>query len=250
MSTIYVYDSYFRVKISAITNIQFRMGYDINGTSTAFPGNGFGIRFDTTLKDITAATYTSGGTVTGSSTQTCNAAFVGGTATATIALTGTNTIAGSTAFTAIAGGIGYNSTNPPTQAVLTSGTATCSGTATISATLGSAGSGADTNFAFVSSASGSPETMVATATAPVANTYVKFRIRLLSTSTRAVEFTLYNASGTLTDGPFTICGSGCTATLATTTSGLVPAGNIVTATSGTESFTWDYWKFRAFGLSR
>ena len=78
---------------------------------------------------ITGAEYLSGGTITGSSTQTCNVGtFNGGGsgATATVALTGTNTIAAGTAFTMTAAGSGY--TSIPTTAVLTSGTATCSGT--------------------------------------------------------------------------------------------------------------------------
>ena len=79
--------------------------------------------------NVQSAEYFSGGTITGSSTQTCNVGtFNGGGsgATATVALTGTNTIAAGTAFTMTAAGSGY--TSIPTTAVLTSGTATCSGT--------------------------------------------------------------------------------------------------------------------------
>lgn len=80
--------------------------------------------------------YNTGGTHTGSSTQTCNlASFNGGGsgATATVALTGTNVIASGTAITQTAGGTGY--TSAPTSATLSSGTATCSGTATLQALL-------------------------------------------------------------------------------------------------------------------
>ena len=79
------------------------------------------------------ATYTSGGSFTGSTSQTCNLSFTngGGTgATATVALTGTNAVAGGTALTITAGG--SNFTSRPTSATLSSGTATCSGTATVS----------------------------------------------------------------------------------------------------------------------
>jgi hypothetical protein len=83
---------------------------------------------------VKSATYTSGGTVTGTSGKTCVATFVGGTTdgTATITLTGTNTIAANTAFVITAGGI-YATT--PTTATLSNGTATCSGTATVSAVM-------------------------------------------------------------------------------------------------------------------
>jgi hypothetical protein len=80
---------------------------------------------------ITSGTYTSGITATGSATQTCNLAFsngFGSGGTATVALTGTNTIAGGTALVITAGGY-YG--NAPTQATVTNGTATCSGTATV-----------------------------------------------------------------------------------------------------------------------
>ncbi len=52
---------------------------------------------------------------------------------ATVALTGTNTIAGGTALAITAGGDG--ATSSPTTATLSNGTATCSGTATITSTL-------------------------------------------------------------------------------------------------------------------
>lgn len=73
--------------------------------------------------------YTSGGTITGTSGQTCSLAFLGGGAgTATVALTGTNVIAAGTALTSFSGGT-YNPA--PTTATLSNGTATCSGTATV-----------------------------------------------------------------------------------------------------------------------
>jgi hypothetical protein len=85
---------------------------------------------------VVSGTYTSGGTITGSTSQTCNVTFsnngiVGGTAT--VALTGTNTIAGSTALTVVAAG--YGATAAPTTATLTSGTASCSGTATVATVI-------------------------------------------------------------------------------------------------------------------
>ena len=88
-----------------------------------------------------SGTYTSGGTITGTSGQTCNLTYIGGGgtgATATVALTGTNTIASGTAVTMTATGqSGYSSTS--TSATLSSGTATCSGTATVVTVLGGLG---------------------------------------------------------------------------------------------------------------
>lgn len=84
---------------------------------------------------VFSGTYTSGGTVTGSATQTCNVTTFnnGSTATATVPLTGTNTIAGGTALTITFNGIG--ATAAPTTAVLSNGTATCSGAIVVSTIL-------------------------------------------------------------------------------------------------------------------
>jgi len=85
---------------------------------------------------VASGTYTSGGTITGTTGQTCTLTSFNdsSTATATVALTGTNTIAASTALTITSRGGG--ATAAPTSATLGSGTATCSGTATISTVLG------------------------------------------------------------------------------------------------------------------
>jgi hypothetical protein len=85
---------------------------------------------------VASGTYTIGGTITGTTGQTCTLASFNdsSTATATVALTGTNTIASSTALTMTARGGG--ATAAPTSATLGNGTATCSGTATISTVLG------------------------------------------------------------------------------------------------------------------
>lgn len=85
---------------------------------------------------VASGTYTSGGTITGTTTQTCNLSALnnGSTATASVALTGTNTIAGGTALTITAPGT--SATAAPTTATLSSGTATCTGTATITTVLG------------------------------------------------------------------------------------------------------------------
>lgn len=84
---------------------------------------------------VLSGTYTSGITATGSTGQTCTLTSFNdsSTATATVALTSTNTIAGSTALVITSPGTG--ATAAPTSATAGSGTATCSGTATISTVL-------------------------------------------------------------------------------------------------------------------
>lgn len=111
-----------------ICSVQYR----VNQTTTAAnygliaaPGTG-----------VLSGTYTSGITATGSSTQTCKLTFSNNgivNGTATVALTGTNTIAGSTALVILTSG--YGATAAPTTATVSSGTATCSGTATVSTTI-------------------------------------------------------------------------------------------------------------------
>jgi hypothetical protein len=86
---------------------------------------------------IWSGTYTSGGSITGSTGQTCTLATFGnscsGTA-ASVALTSTNTIAGSTAL--VFSNHGTSCTAASTSATLGSGTATCSGSATLSTVFG------------------------------------------------------------------------------------------------------------------
>lgn len=80
-------------------------------------------------------TYVSGGTFTGSKGDTCNLSNFNGVtgAMGTLALTGTNTVAGGTQLTITA--TGYGGTTPPTIATLSNGTATCSGNVQIQTRL-------------------------------------------------------------------------------------------------------------------
>lgn len=106
-------------------------------TSTASNQNlALGIQF--AAQGLKSGTYTSGGSITGSSTQTCTLTAIGSVtgATATVALTGTNVIAGSTAIVVTNTGQGSDAVAAPTTATLGNGTATCSGTATIATVLG------------------------------------------------------------------------------------------------------------------
>ena len=93
-------------------------------------GNSGGI--DPIYSSVTnSPTYTLGGTIIGSAGQTCNLSDFNGVtgATATVALTGTNLIANGTVLNITDEGTG--GTIPPTTATLSSGTANCSGTATV-----------------------------------------------------------------------------------------------------------------------
>jgi hypothetical protein len=126
--------------------------YSSNDTSIAASSAGIASTFSSTTD---SPTYTSGGTITGSKGQTCNLSSFNGVtgATATVALTGQNTIASGTQLTVT--NPGFGGLVPPTTATLTSGTATCSGTATVITAL-TAGvltaetPGATTTFASVS----------------------------------------------------------------------------------------------------
>jgi sugar lactone lactonase YvrE len=82
---------------------------------------------------IASGSYVSGGSITGTEGETCTLSdFNNGSsgATATVTLTGANTIANGTALDITTGGTA--ATAAPTTARLSSGTATCSGTATVS----------------------------------------------------------------------------------------------------------------------
>ena len=86
---------------------------------------------------VLSGTYTSGLTVTGYEGETCLLTFTGGSgsgATATLYLTGPNTIYSGEPFLVSAPGTGYASA--PTSASVTSGTASCTGTATVSSVIG------------------------------------------------------------------------------------------------------------------
>ena len=89
---------------------------------------------------VTGSIYLSGATATGNAGQTCKVAnFNNGSvgATATVTLTGSNAIAAGTPLIMTSGGAG--ATAPPTQATLSNGSATCSGTIQLSPIFGSAG---------------------------------------------------------------------------------------------------------------
>ena len=124
---------------SSVTNTPtYASGGSITGTkgqtcnlSDFSVGGGTGINptFDQATK---TPTYVSGGTITGSAGQTCLLSSFNGlnSATASVTLTDTNAIAPGTQLTITNPGVG-GGTVPPTTATFSSGTATCSGTATV-----------------------------------------------------------------------------------------------------------------------
>jgi hypothetical protein len=129
-----IYSGYKWNTISASASGAFSSAKATVYTTTTGAAN-LTLNFGFLATGVATATYTSGGSITGSATQTCTATFAGGSGGSyTIALTGTNTIAGGTAFTVITRDGGHASA--PTTATLGSGTATCSGSATVSSTLG------------------------------------------------------------------------------------------------------------------
>ncbi len=100
-----------------------------NDANVASTSSGINPTFSSTTN---TPTYVSGGTITGSKGQTCDLSSFNGVvgAAGTVALTGTNAIAGGTQLTITAPG--HGATGAPTTATLSNGTATCSGTAVVS----------------------------------------------------------------------------------------------------------------------
>jgi hypothetical protein len=112
-----------------------------SGTQFSISATGSGAISPPTTATLSSGTATCSGTATvasgpimGTAGQSCNLSlFNNGSvgATATVALTGTNTIATGTPLTITAGGLGANPLNPPSTAVLSNGTAVCSGIASV-----------------------------------------------------------------------------------------------------------------------
>lgn len=141
----------------------------------------------TTIAGLFSGTYTSGGSITGTAGQTCTlTAFNNGNSggTATVALTGANTIAGGTALTITA--IGTGSTSASTSATLGNGTATCSGTATV---------------ATVISLSGTTNVLLRSATTVAGS--LQMDLRLKDNGGNGVQFYLENTAFTLKPSTYT-----------------------------------------------
>jgi hypothetical protein len=108
----------------------------VEGSGATAPSTTATLTSGTATCSGTAAITSSLGPIAGVAGQSCNLSLFnnGSTgATATVVLTGANTIAPGTPLVISAGGSG--ATAPPTTAQLSSGTAACSGTASIATTL-------------------------------------------------------------------------------------------------------------------
>lgn len=225
-----------------ITSTVGPFGFGSNDLSVAASSAGIVSTYDPTLG---TPTYVSGGTITGSKGQTCNLSGFNGVtgATGTVALTGSNTIAQGTQLTITSAG--YGATTAPTSATLSNGTATCSGTATVSTEITSGvltaqAPGATTVFASVA---GVNSVGAAYLTCPVQAIVVhdassnNTNFTLAPLGTQALTADVYDMNNqyitpTLTWGS----SSPATATVATGTSGNNP-GTVTAVTGGTTYIT-------------
>ena len=115
-----------------ITSTVGPFSFGTNNATVAASSAGIQSTYSSTTN---APVYLSGGTISGSQGQTCDLSSFNGVigATATVALTGKNAIANGTQLTIVTPGFG--ATVAPTSAILSNGTATCSGTATVQTAL-------------------------------------------------------------------------------------------------------------------
>lgn len=259
LSTGAPYDSFFIFAplTQAASAGQLYVGYETYNNSAAIPASFIGIRFDTTLKNVSSATCNDAGnkcgltTLTCSATQTVTFSINGGTATGSVACTGTNAIANTTAITVTAAGVGYNSAGGAAVGTVTGGTATATGSVALTTTLGSASSGGDTDYTFCTSVT-SLYSCYATTTAPANATYQNVEISNPTSGT--ISFSLYNSSTgstALVSGPITICSSACTVTATPPVAQMSPAF-LVTAAANTATIIYaDLWAWQSIGgLSR
>jgi hypothetical protein len=192
-----------------ITSTVGPIAFASNDLTIAASSSGIEAAFSPTTD---SPTYTSGGTISGSAGQTCNLSSFNGVtgATATVTLTGKNTIAKGAQLTVTASGSG--ATTPPTTATLTNGSATCSGTATVitalapSSTLTAEIPGSTTIFASVS---GLNSPGVPYLTCPVTSIFVHSAttqdtsFTLSSGGTAALTADVYDSNGQYVKPPIT-----------------------------------------------
>lgn len=235
---------------------QLRIGYFTSGAA-AIPTTGMYLRYDTTLKNVVSATCNDAGNKCGLTALTCSAADTvtfsinGGTATGSVACTGSNAIDNSTAITVIAGGTGYNSAGGAAVGAVTGGTAaTKTGAVALTATLGAVNSGPDSTWMFCST-TGSLESCYQTAATPSSDgTMYKVRIRQISSG--KIGLTLNGPINTTTElvPEKTICASSCDVTAAPPTSAMVPGALLVAGGDAAIAIALDAWKFKMWDLAR
>jgi hypothetical protein len=233
-----------RIQPTHTANLELRVGFVTPGVSTAIPSDGFYLRFDDQLKNMASAVCNDAGnkcgctTLTGSTSQTVTFDIKGGTATGSVALTGTNAIANGTAITVVSAGAGYNSTAGGTVGTVTGGTATCTGSVALTPTLGAAASGPDTHWMIVST-TGSVETAYDTAQSP---SVAYYRFDFTNVTQTKIGVTIEDASGSSLVAQKTICSSLCDVLVAPTTASLSPGVIAITGTTTGEGAYLDAFK--------
>lgn len=232
-------------RVNQTSNQSFRYGLYTPATTTTIPTTGEYIRFDDQLKNISSATCNDAGNKCGLTTLTCTATqtvtftFTGGTATGSVACTGTNAIANTTAVTVTSAGKGYNSTGGAAVGVPTGGTATVTGSLALTTTLGAAASGGDTDFMECITNS-SNEVCVDTTVAADTNFHHAL-FREISTGHQGVTF--LNNVGAVQLAEQTFCSSGCNGTASLTGNALAPGIIIVDSAGAAITADIDYIDF-------
>jgi len=230
---------------AAPCNITSTVGPFVFGSNdTAIVASSSGI-VPTFNSALNTPTYQSGGTISGSSGQTCNLSNFNGLtgATATVALSSQNTIAAGTQLTITAPGSG--GTTPPTTATLTNGTATCSGTANVTTSLSNgvltaAVPGATTVFASVSGVNsvGAPYM-----TCPVAKISVRSAtgsttsFTLNPTATQPLTADVFDTNGQYITPTLTWGSSSIAAVTVAATGSVTNPATITAVAAGTSSIT-------------
>jgi hypothetical protein len=191
-----------------------------------------------TSTGLASGTYTSGITATGTTGQTCVLTGFNDSLTkaiATVALTGTNTIAGSTALVIIAAGTGAS--GAPTSATATSGTASCSGTATVSTVLGDNAQAFATSYALPANTIGAGSVIEIDLGVGFASTNVATNFNLW------LGNTLIYSPGSVATAAISGTKSGtfrCLIT-GTTTPGAAVSIEVNCGGTGVQASPWSYW---------
>jgi hypothetical protein len=189
-------------------------------------------RFDDQLLNIASAVCNDSNNRCGLTTLSCTTGQTvlfnlnGGTATGSVACTGSNAIANGTSITVTAAGAGYNnqtSSTSGTTGTPSGGTATYTGSIALTPTFGSAGSGKDADFMICYAPATACEYCYDTSVAKDTNQH-RMDARFISSGKVGVSF--YN-SGTLSMSEISFCSSGCTVTVTPSSTAVAPLAILV-----------------------
>jgi hypothetical protein len=248
-------DSIWVVRLNTTSTVQWRSGWIPAGSANIIPVSGEYVRYDTNLANVASATCNDAGNKCGLSTLTCSTSqtvtfkFNGGTATGSVACTGTNAIANTTAVTVTAAGAGYNSTGGAAVGTVTGGTATSTGTVALTTTLGSAASGGDTHYNTCVGAGSSVEWCRDTGVTPDGTNFIKVRIRRISAN--KLGLTLYDNTGAVLDtSEHTWCNGACDTVMSPAQTNVTPATIIATQANSIATTDLDKFGVRVVGMSR